>query len=194
MRLAEAERGDSLFRRLLIRFISTVSGMRLPDAARVAWYRSEFFGKPMGDWTHAAMRGASEWTVGERELMAAHVAKWNACPFCIGAHSAISSIETGRTIMESALQDFRTAELPERLRATLVFLEKLTLQPDKLTADDARLVLHSGVSTQSLTDAIAVASLFNVTTRYANALDFAMPTQDEFGKAAKMLLKRGYKS
>jgi hypothetical protein len=59
-----------------------MSGMRLPDAARAVFYHKAFFGDPMSLWTHAAMRGESAWTVGERELMAALTAKWNACSFC----------------------------------------------------------------------------------------------------------------
>lgn len=35
-------------------------------------------------------------------------------------------------------------------------------------------------------------TLFNIMTRYADALGFAMPTTEEFDKAAVMLLKRGY--
>ena len=86
MRLREIDRGDSIVSRLLISFISLVSGMRLPDAARVAFYHKEFFSAPMGEWTQAAVRGPSEWSVGERELMAALVAKWNSCSFCVNAH------------------------------------------------------------------------------------------------------------
>jgi hypothetical protein len=36
--------------------------------------------------------------------------------------------------------------------------------------------------------------VFNIITRYANALDFAMPAPLEFDRAASMLLKRGYAS
>jgi hypothetical protein len=61
MRLREIDGGDSIASRLLIRFISLVSGMRLPDAARVAFYHKDFFSTPMGEWTQAAMRGPSEW-------------------------------------------------------------------------------------------------------------------------------------
>jgi hypothetical protein len=43
-----------------------------------------------------------------------------------------------------------------------------------------------------LTDAISVAAVFNIVTRYADALDFVIPTPDEFEGAAGMLLKRGY--
>ena len=32
-------------------------------------------------YTHALMRGPSEWTVGERELFAAFVSRVNQCPF-----------------------------------------------------------------------------------------------------------------
>jgi hypothetical protein len=59
MRLPEIERGDSFKSRLLIKLISAMSGMRLPDAARVAFYHREFFSAPIGAWTHAAMRGPS---------------------------------------------------------------------------------------------------------------------------------------
>ena len=44
MRLPEIDRGDTFARRLLIAFISAISGMRLPDAARVALYHKDFFG------------------------------------------------------------------------------------------------------------------------------------------------------
>jgi hypothetical protein len=43
MRLPEIERGDGFANRLLISFISMVSRMRLPDAARVAFYHKNFF-------------------------------------------------------------------------------------------------------------------------------------------------------
>jgi uncharacterized peroxidase-related enzyme len=194
MRLHEIERGDGLFNRLLIGFISLVSGMRLPDAARVAFYHKEFFASPMGAWTQAAMRGPSTWSVGERELMAALVAKWNSCAFCVGAHGAVAAKEIQRSAVDAALVDFRTATISENLKATLAFLEILTLRPMDLTTEDARAVLHAGVSTEALMDAIAVCALFSIVTRYADALDFAVPTADEFDRAASMLLKRGYAS
>jgi uncharacterized peroxidase-related enzyme len=194
MRLREIDRGDSFVNRLLIGFISMVSRMRLPDAARVAFYHKEFFGAPMGAWTQAAMRGPSPWSVGERELMAAMVAKWNSCAFCVSAHGAIAAKEMQRPPVDAALADFRTAPISEALKAMLAFLEIMTLRPHALTAEDAKTVLRAGVSAEALTDAVAVGALFNIVTRYADALDFAMPTPDEFDRAANMLLKRGYAS
>jgi uncharacterized peroxidase-related enzyme len=193
MRLPEIDRGDGLANRLLIGFISLVSGMRLPDAARVAFYHRDF-GHPLGAWTQAAMRGPSKWSVGERELMAAMVAKWNACPFCVGAHGAVAAKVLDRKAVDATLDDFVASAPSGRLKATLSFLQKMTLYPDTLTADDARAALRAGVEPDALEDAIAVGALFNIITRYAEALDFAMPTADEFARAADMLLKRGYAS
>ncbi len=192
MRLPEIDRGDTIAHRLLIGFISMVSGMRLPDAARVAFYHKEFFGTPMGAWTHAAMRGPSPWSVAERELMAAMVAKWNASAFCISAHGAVAAKTMKRQSVDAALADFRSAPISPTLRAALVFLEIMTLRPLELSAEHAAAALRSGVTDDALQDAIAVATVFNIIARYADALDFAMPSADEFDRAATMLLKRGY--
>jgi Uncharacterized conserved protein len=192
MRLPEVERGDTLRSRALIRLISTMSGMRLPDAARVAFYHKGFVAQPFGAWTQAVMRGPSDWSVGERELMAAMVATWNSCAFCIGAHRAVAARGIGRTVVDACMADYRTAPISEPLRATLAFLEIMTLRPAELDASHARDAFEAGVSRTQLADAAAVGAVFNIVTRYADALDFAIPTDAEFDTSAGMLLKRGY--
>ncbi len=51
------------------------------DIIRVLLYRTEIFGKPFSNATHAALRGPSDWSAGERELFAAFVSSLNHCPF-----------------------------------------------------------------------------------------------------------------
>jgi uncharacterized peroxidase-related enzyme len=192
MRLPEVERGDTLRAKALIGLISLVAGYRLPDAARVAFYHSGFVGPALGAWTQHTMRGPSEWSISERELVGAMVAEWNTCPFCVGAHRAIAVKGMPQAAADAALNDYRRADISPKLTAALGFLEVMTKTPDALTAEHARQALAAGVSRAALTDAIAVASLFAIITRYANALEFAIPTDAEFDKAAGMLLKRGY--
>lgn len=192
MRLPEIDRGDGFAHRVLIAFISLVSGMRLPDAARVALYHKNFFGSPMGAWTQAAMRGPSIWSVGERELMATMIAKWNSCPFCVGAHGAVSAKVMERPLVDAVISDYRSAPITARLKAALAFLEIMAERPGDLSSEHAMAVLRSGVTAEALMDAIAVGTLFNIITRYANALDFAVPSGKEFDRAAGMLLRRGY--
>jgi uncharacterized peroxidase-related enzyme len=192
MRLPEVERGDGVRSRALIRVISVALGARLPDAARVAFYHKHFVGTALGAWTQHAMRGPSEWSVAERELMGAMVAQWNSCPFCVGAHRAIAVRGMDKASVDACLADYRTAPVPDHLRAALAVLEVMTLRPDELRPDQARAAMAAGVTRRQLVDATAVAALFNIITRYANALDFAIPTDAEFDKAAGMMLKRGY--
>lgn len=192
MRLPEIDRGDSLRHRTLIGMISRLSGMRLPDAARVAFYHQDFAGPILGAWVQKAMRGPSAWSVSERELMAATVASWNACPFCVGAHSATAVRGINQAVTDAVLRNYRSAPISPRFRAALAFIEKITLTPNDLTANDARTALAAGLNVDELRDAAAVAAVFNIIARYANALDFEIPSGAEFDKATGMLLRRGY--
>jgi hypothetical protein len=81
MRLGNVEHGDSLGIRLFYTFIRAVSGFRAPDVVRTLRYRRHMFGRPHSAHTQAVMRGASEWSVGERELFAAFVSRLNKCHF-----------------------------------------------------------------------------------------------------------------
>lgn len=192
MRLLQVERGDGVFHRFLIRFISMVSGMRLPDAARIVLYHQDFYGKPMTLWTHAAMRGQSSWSVGERELIAAMIAKWNTCPFCVDAHGSIAALELGTPLVKSTLSDFQHTNISVKLKETLVFLKKLIQSPDNLSIEDVRIVLRNDVTSEALEDAIAIAVLFSITARCANAFDFALLNGRDSIQAAKRMLKQGY--
>jgi alkylhydroperoxidase family enzyme len=90
------------------------------------------------------------------------------------------------------LDDWRTAPIDEKLRATLGFLEKVTLSPEDVDAAGAALPRQAGVSDAALRDAVYVCALFNLIDRVSDALDFAIPSPEGFRKIAKLLLKRGY--
>ena len=52
-----------------------------PDVLKTLHYRPELFGRPYSETLELAMRGPSDWSVGERELFAAFVSSLNQCPF-----------------------------------------------------------------------------------------------------------------
>ena len=93
------------------------------------------------------------------------------------------------------LDDFASAPIDDRLRTTLRFLKKMTLQPNALTPEDARAVLASGVSRDGLREAIHVAYLFNIYDRLADSMgwDVPDPAKGFYRSAAQRLLKHGYK-
>ena len=81
MRLANVSHGHTFGKRMLLRVIRLVSRMDPPDVLRTLFYRPEFLGHPISEWTQAVMRGPSEWSVAERELFAAFTSKLNQCVF-----------------------------------------------------------------------------------------------------------------
>ena len=89
-------------------------------------------------------------------------------------------------------RDWRTAPVDNRLRATLGFLEKLTLRPNELGPEDAEAVRAAGVSHEALVDAIHVAALFNMIVRLADSLGWDVPPFDEFSARADEMLASGY--
>ena len=91
------------------------------------------------------------------------------------------------------LEDWRTAPIPEHLRAVLGFLDKLTLAPNELGPDDLAPLRAAGVSDGAIADAIHVCAIFNLIDRVADALGFEVPPPDTFERGAKALLARGYR-
>jgi uncharacterized peroxidase-related enzyme len=98
----------------------------------------------------------------------------------------------GDEVWEAVKRDWRTAPVDERLRATLGFIEKLTLRPGELTSEDAAAVRAAGVSEEALVDAIHVAALFNMIVRLADSLGWDVPEYDSFLARADMMLATGY--
>ncbi len=191
MRLDILDRGHSFGTKALLRMIRLVSRQPVVDAVKLAFYRKDFYGA--GDLTHEAMRGPSEWSIGDRELMAAVVSAANESPFCIAAHSATSGLWYGdRAKVAAALADLDTAPIEEPLRATLRMLGKLTRE-HTIDADDIREVLSAGVSRAQIEDALAVCLAFDITARLANAFDFAIANPAAMDAGARHLLKRGYR-
>jgi alkylhydroperoxidase family enzyme len=88
--------------------------------------------------------------------------------------------------------DWRTAPVGEPLRATLGFLEKLTLRPDELTREDAEAVLAAGVQEDALLDAIHVAALFTMIVRLADSFGWHVPPDEELAARAGPRLGAGY--
>ena len=193
MRLSILDRGHSIGARVLFAFIRTVSRQPVLDVVKMAGYRPDFYGKPMQQVTHEAMRGPSAWSVGDRELMAALVSKVNESKFCIKAHTATAaSAYRDGTKVTAALSDLETANIGAPLRATLRMLGKLT-RDHTIDTDDIRAVLATGVSREQVVDALAVCFAFNTIGRLAEAFGFFLPGPDAFEAGAKYLLTRGYR-
>lgn len=80
MRLHKVHAGHRFRDRAMLGIMRLVMG-HAPGVVRTLMYRKEFFGAPWTDLTQQVMRGPSPWSVGEREIFAAHVSRLNQCVF-----------------------------------------------------------------------------------------------------------------
>jgi alkylhydroperoxidase family enzyme len=64
------------------------------------------------------------------------------------------------------------------VKATLGFLEKLTLSPDGVSGEDAIEVRAAGVSDAAIEQAVFVCAIFNIIDRVADAVGFEVPAVD----------------
>jgi AhpD family alkylhydroperoxidase len=193
MRLQILDSGHGIGTKALFALIRTVSRQPVLDIVKLVKYRSDFYGGPMSAVTQEAMRGPSTWSVADRELMAAFVAKTNQCDFCTKTHAAVAQRAYGdENKVSSLLSDLDNTAIEEPLRATLLMLGKLTRE-HTVNADDMRSVLAAGASRQQIEDALAVCFSFNVISRLADAFGFFVPGPEAFEAGAKYLLARGYR-
>ena len=91
------------------------------------------------------------------------------------------------------LADWRTAPVSAGLRATLGFLEKLTLRPDEISSAEIQAMRQAGVSDAGIEEAIAVCAVFSIADRLADTFDYAVPNAEQARQFGEARLVRGYK-
>lgn len=98
-----------------------------------------------------------------------------------------------KELLREILSDWRSANVGSKLRATLGFIEKLTVSPEQVTPDDAAALRAEGVSGRAITDVVYVCVGFNIINRIADALGFRIPPPRAFSGGAKFLRLFGYR-
>ena len=96
------------------------------------------------------------------------------------------------TLVRAVLDDHTSADIPSQLKATLDFLQKLTLDPWQLTSADVAPLRALGLQDEAIIEAMGVCMVFSVLVRLADALDFDLADEQQLRMNAFFLLKLGY--
>ena len=122
------------------------------------------------------LRGESELTIGERELIAAVTSATNTCDFCFDAHRTAARIfDVNVDLVDAIVTDFESAPVEGRLRPLLAYIIKLTHSPSRMSDADAEAVYAAGWSEDALFDAIVVCGLFNLMNRIVDGSGVVPP-------------------
>jgi uncharacterized peroxidase-related enzyme len=164
-----------------------------PDIVRMFLYRSEFFGTFFQSRFNETLRGESEWTFGERELMAAFVSSRNQCRYCTDAHRATAARFVGDAAAAAVLAAPESAPISDKLRVTLTFLGKLTTSPRDVTPADIEPMRGAGVTDDGIANAIEICATFCTINRLADTFGFRLQTPEQLANEAKTLATKHYK-
>ena len=155
----------------------------LPGIAGLMNYRPET-GRPLGELTEVLLRGPSDLSRGERELIAAHVSELNQCKFCAGSHAA-----------------FAAAQLPEdyhhtpKLMALIDIATAVTESGRAVTAELIAKAKENGASDVEVHDTVLIAAVFCAANRYVDGLATWAPDDPEaYQRMAELVVPNGYPS
>ena len=83
--------------------------------------------RPLLEFHDVLLRGESDLSVGERELIAAYVSSLNACQFCLDGHEVFARAHgIDPDLIRAMLDDIDSVEVDDRLRPLLAYVRKLT--------------------------------------------------------------------
>jgi|SRR5438270_5704912 len=110
------------------------------------------------------------------------------------SHAAVAAKAQGEDArVKAVLADWRQAATHPRLRAALAFLEKLTLTPDEIDAEDVKAARAAGVGDAALRQAIYVCFIFSTMDRLADALAFQLPDAQTLKRYGLIATTVGYR-
>jgi uncharacterized peroxidase-related enzyme len=145
----------------------------LPSASRLFEVFQAFpeTARPLIAYHEALLRGPSQFSAGERELIAAYVSGLNGCDFCHAIHGqTAAALGIDAQVLATMMSNLESVSIDLRMRPILSFVQKLTLSPSRMTPADAEAVFVAGWNDQALYDAVAICGLFNLMNRLVNGL------------------------
>ena len=130
-----------------------------PDIMEV-YKQFEKFEKPLFSQIEFVMRGESELSIGERELIAAYTSILNRSSYCVGMHASIANAYGISEDILTSLADDKSAKLPDKDAKLLKFVKKAVLHSETVTSADTDTLMDAGWSEQAIFSALSVCALF----------------------------------
>jgi len=151
--------------------------------------------KPMNELAEALLCGPHPLTRGERELIAAFVSARNDCFYCQTIHGAIAAhhLDGDENLVNCVKQDFRDANISEKLKALLNIAGKVQISGKDVTSADIDQARRLGATDLEIHDTILIAAMFCMCNRYVDGLATWAPDDPDFyRKRAAKIAEDGY--
>lgn len=163
----------------------------LPNASLMEAFQAyPELAKPIHQLAQTMMRGASPFTEGERELIAAFVSYCNQCEYCCMTHTAVAEkFGYSRDLMNHFSNDF----IPAKMKPILDYVQKLNFIPNEIEQADINAILDAGWNETAIAHTALICGFFNFINRWVDGLGIK-PTPFSVVMVAEHLYDRGYRS
>jgi len=142
-----------------------------PNVFLAYGYKPEHF-RAFFHYYDVLMKGPSELSRAEREMIVLAVSRVNGCTYCTVAHGAALRILSKNPVLADQISaNYRVADITPRQRAMLDFAVKLTTQPWEVEEADRERLRRVGFTDRDIWDIASVAAFYNMTNRLASATD-----------------------
>jgi uncharacterized peroxidase-related enzyme len=146
----------------------------------------------LSTFTHGVLRAPATISPATRELIAAWTSRLNECRFCTRAHAAAAELLGSEELVRSVLGDLESSLLPERDKAVLRFVAKITRDLPGFTAADVQCVRAAGWDDEAIYFAITTCALFNFYNRWITASGVAEMSDEAHRQQGRHLARHGY--
>jgi len=165
----------------------------LPGIIGLLEYRLDT-AQPIRELTQILLRGSSDLTQGERELIATVVSHGNGCQFCASAHTAAADLLLANNETAAAVkQDIDTAPVNDKMKALLKIADKVRENGRLVTEEHVAKAREHGATDMEIHDTILISALFCLYNRYVDGLSSWTPNDPGFYKTlADRIVNKGY--
>jgi uncharacterized peroxidase-related enzyme len=154
----------------------------LPGITGLLEYRKDT-AEPIRALTQFLLRGSSNLSAGERELIASLVSSRNQCVFCTQAHTTAADILLGESeSCRQVIENYPQAPVSEKLKALLHIAALVQVSGKKVDSAAIAQARQAGATDREIHDTVLLAGLFCLYNKYVDGLATALPSHPEYFK------------
>lgn len=164
----------------------------IPGIRSLVLFRPET-GKPLYDIVQVLLRGPSQLSAAERELIAAYVSYRNECMFCMSSHAAAarSLYGTEKKSVDEVLNDMQQSNVSDKLKALLHIAGKVQVLGKEVKPENIAAARELGATDKEIHDTVLVAASFSMFNRYVDGLTSFTPADPAVYEAMGERMAKG---
>jgi uncharacterized peroxidase-related enzyme len=138
------------------------------------------------------LRGTSELSDPQKEILFSYGSALNDCDFCHVSHKyTAAELGVDEVVLETLVVSINDAPIEANMKTLLRYVQKLTRTPSSMTAADVAAVRAAGWSEDAIFDAICICGFSNLMNRVVDAVGLE-GTEEEHRESGRRLASIGY--